>query len=168
MQLHHDKHHAAYVSNLNAALKDHADLQAKPLPELLAHLSDAPEDIRTAVRNNAGGHANHTMFWQVMGGKGGAPDGDLAAAIARDLCAASRSCVRTSTRRPCAWSAPAGRWCWSIRRASFRAGLAAEPGSASDGRQESALFGNDVWEHAYYLKYHEFAAPNISRLGGAC
>ncbi len=85
MQLHHDKHHAAYVNNLNAALKDHADLQAKPLHELIAHLADAPEDIRTVLRNNAGGHANHTMFWQVMGGRGGEPDGELAAAIARDF-----------------------------------------------------------------------------------
>src|SRR5271169_6302259 len=85
MQLHHDKHHAAYVSNLNAALKDHADLQTKPLPELLAHLADVPEDIRTVVRNNAGGHANHTMFWQVMGGKGGEPGGDVGAAITRDF-----------------------------------------------------------------------------------
>src|ERR1700722_19901008 len=71
MQLHHDKHHAAYVNNLNAALKDDVDLRAKPLPDLIANLADVPENIRTIVRNNAGGHANHSMFWRVMGGKGG-------------------------------------------------------------------------------------------------
>src|SRR3984957_1358684 len=77
MQLHHDKHHGAYVSNLNAALKDHADLQGKPLHDLLMNLGDVPEAIRATVRNNAGGHANHTMFWQIMGGKGGEPTGEL-------------------------------------------------------------------------------------------
>ena len=85
MQIHHDKHHAAYVSNLNASLKDHPDWQGKPLQDLLAHVADLPDAIRTTVRNNAGGHANHTMYWQILGGKGGEPDGDLAAAIARDF-----------------------------------------------------------------------------------
>src|SRR5690242_20299431 len=82
MQIHHGKHHAAYVNNLNAALEKHADLQGRSAEDLIKHLSGVPDDIRTAVSNNAGGHVNHTMFWQIMGpGKGGAPTGAIAAAI---------------------------------------------------------------------------------------
>ena len=85
MELHHDKHHAAYVNNLNAALKDHGQLAALPLQQLLARIDSAPESIRTALRNNGGGHANHSMFWEIMGGKGGAPSGELGTAIERDF-----------------------------------------------------------------------------------
>src|SRR5262249_20179314 len=85
MQLHHDKHHAAYVSNLNAALKDHSQAAALPLEVLLTKVSELPEDIRTTVRNNGGGHANHSMFWQLMGGKGAGPTGELAGTINRDF-----------------------------------------------------------------------------------
>src|SRR5436190_17106043 len=82
MQIHHGKHHAAYVNNLNAALEKHADLQSKSPEDLIKGLSAVPEDIRTAVRNNGGGHVNHTMFWQIMGPKaGGEPTGDIANAI---------------------------------------------------------------------------------------
>src|SRR5919206_4672024 len=83
MQIHHGKHHAAYVNNLNAALEKHADLQGKSAEDLIKNLNAVPEAIRTAVRNNGGGHVNHTMFWQIMGpGKGGAPSGKIADAIA--------------------------------------------------------------------------------------
>ncbi|HML30082.1 MAG TPA: superoxide dismutase, partial [Hyphomicrobium sp.] len=86
MELHHDKHHAAYVKNLNTALKDHQQLSALPLEELLVKLGEVPEDIRLTVRNNGGGHANHSMFWQIMGTPGGpGPAGDLKAAIDRDF-----------------------------------------------------------------------------------
>src|SRR6476646_8906462 len=82
MTLHHDKHHAAYVNNLNAALEKHPNLQSKSPEELIKNLNGVPEDIRTAVRNNGGGHVNHTMFWQIMGpGKGGAPSGQIAESI---------------------------------------------------------------------------------------
>src|SRR5438105_949176 len=82
MQIHHGKHHAAYVNNLNAALEKHADLQSKSAEDLIKNLSAVPEDIRTAVRNNGGGHVNHTMFWQIMGpNAGGAPTGKIAEAI---------------------------------------------------------------------------------------
>ena len=151
MQLHHDKHHAAYVSNLNAALKDHADLQAKPLPELLAHLSDAPEDIRTAVRNNAGGHANHTMFWQVMGGKGGEPDGDLATAIARDFGGFAK--LKEDFNKAAARVFGSG-WAMVMVDPEGKLALVSRPNQdlpLMDGKK--VLFGNDVWEHAYYLKY---------------
>ena len=85
MELHHDKHHAAYVANLNAAVKDHSQIAAMTLTEMLAKLNELPDTIRTAVRNNGGGHAYHSMFWTVMGGKGGDPDGDVTTAIARDF-----------------------------------------------------------------------------------
>src|SRR5438874_7481538 len=82
MQIHHDKHHAAYVNNLNAAIKDHPDLQSKSIEEILRNINSVPEAIRIAVRNNGGGHANHTMFWEIMGpGGGGQPSGQLADAI---------------------------------------------------------------------------------------
>src|ERR671912_2059140 len=82
MRIHHDKHHAAYVNNLNAALEKHPELQSKSLEDLVRGINSVPEDIRTAVRNNGGGHVNHTMFWQIMGpGKGGQPTGQIAEAI---------------------------------------------------------------------------------------
>ena len=151
MQLHHDKHHAAYVSNLNAALKDHVDLQAKPLPELLANLSDVPEDIRTIVRNNAGGHANHTMFWQVIGGKGGEPDGDLAGAIARDFGGFAK--LKEDFNKAAARVFGSG-WAMVLVDPEGKLALVSRPNQDSplmDGKK--VLFGNDVWEHAYYLKY---------------
>src|SRR5947208_6427296 len=85
MEIHHDRHHAAYVTNLNNAVKDHSNVAAMPLQDILAKLGEMPEAIRTALRNNGGGHANHTMFWQIMGPGGGAPQGEMAAAISRDL-----------------------------------------------------------------------------------
>ena len=85
MEIHHDRHHAAYVTNLNNAVKDHSNVAAMPLQEILVKLPEMPEAIRTALRNNGGGHANHTMFWQIMGPAGGQPQGELAAAITRDL-----------------------------------------------------------------------------------
>ena len=151
MQLHHDKHHAAYVNNLNTALKDHVDLQAKPLPELLANLSDVPEDIRTIVRNNAGGHANHSMFWRVIGGKGGEPDGDLAAAIARDFGAFAK--LKEDFNKAAARVFGSG-WAMVLVDPEGKLALVSRPNQDSplmDGKK--VLFGNDVWEHAYYLKY---------------
>jgi superoxide dismutase, Fe-Mn family len=151
MQLHHDKHHAAYVNNLNGALKDHPELHARPLHELVAHLADAPEDIRTVVRNNAGGHANHTMFWQIMGGKGGEPDGDLAAAIARDF--GSFAKMQEDLNKTAARVFGSG-WAMVLVDPEGKLTLVSRPNQDSplmDGKR--VLFGNDVWEHAYYLKY---------------
>ena len=151
MQLHHDKHHAAYVANLNAALKDHVDLQAMTLQNLLLHLGDLPESVRTPVRNNAGGHANHTMFWQVMGGKGGEPTGDVAAAITRDF--GSFDKLKAAFEGAGTKVFGSG---WAMV-ASDRGGkltLVSKPNQdtpISEGQM--LVFGNDVWEHAYYLKY---------------
>ncbi len=151
MHLHHDKHHAAYVSNLNAALKDHTDLQAMTLRNLLLHLGELPESVRTVVRNNAGGHANHTMFWQVMGGHGGEPTGDVGAAITRDF--GSFAAFKTAFNAAGTKVFGSG---WAMV-ASDREGhltLIAKPNQDTPLMDGQALvFGNDVWEHAYYLKY---------------
>ena len=85
MEIHHDRHHAAYVNNLNGVMAQQPDLAKRPLLELLTDLNSVPEAVRTTVRNNGGGHANHTMFWQIMGGAGGEPKGDVKAAIDRDF-----------------------------------------------------------------------------------
>ena len=151
MGLHHDKHHAAYVNNLNAALKDHPDLHDLSLGDLLARVATLPEAIRTAVRNNGGGHANHTMFWQVMGGKGGEPGGEVGAAVARDFGSFDR--LKADFNKAAAGVFGSG-WAMVLTDRDGRLTLAARPNQDSplmDGAHP--LFGNDVWEHAYYLKY---------------
>ena len=151
MGLHHDKHHAAYVNNLNAALKEHADLQALPLRTVLQQVPQMPEAIRTAVRNNAGGHANHTMFWQVMGGRGGAPSGDMAAAISRDF--GSFDALKAAFDKAAAGVFGSG-WAMVLTDKTGKLTLVSRPNQDSpimDGLD--VVFGNDVWEHAYYLKY---------------
>ena len=151
MQIHHDKHHAAYVANLNAAVKDYPQLAALPVEGVLAKLGEVPETIRTVVRNNAGGHANHSMFWQVMGGKGGAPTGALADAITRDL--GGIAALQTAFNRAGAGVFGSG-WVFVTVTADGKLALLTRPNQDSpiiDGARP--LFGNDVWEHAYYLKY---------------
>jgi Fe-Mn family superoxide dismutase len=152
MELHHDKHHAAYVNNLNTALKDHGQLAALPLEELLTNLAAAPDSIRTTLRNNAGGHANHAMFWQVMGGKGGTPDGELAEAIARDL--GSFDTMKTDFNSAGARVFGSG-WVFVTVTREGKLALASRPNQDTPLMEGTkVLFGNDVWEHAYYLKYN--------------
>jgi Fe-Mn family superoxide dismutase len=160
MQIHHDKHHAAYVNNLNGALKDHPDLQGRPLADLIAHIGDVPETIRAVVRNNAGGHANHTMFWQVIGGKGGAPDGDLKAAIDRDLGGFDK--LKTDFNAAATKVFGSG-WAMVLIDADGKLSLASRPNQDSPWLEGKApLFGNDVWEHAYYLKYQNKRADYVA------
>jgi len=152
MELHHDKHHAAYVSNLNTALKDHGQLAALPLEELLTNLAAAPDSVRTTLRNNAGGHANHAMFWQIMGGKGGTPEGELSDAISRDL--GSFDTMKTDFNTAGARVFGSG-WVFVTVTREGKLALASRPNQDTplmDGTK--VLFGNDVWEHAYYLKYN--------------
>ena len=151
MRIHHDLHHQAYVTGLNNALKDHGQLAAMPLHELLSKLNEVPESIRTAVRNNGGGHANHSMFWPIMGGRGGAPSGELAEAIARDLGGFEK--MRTDFN-----AAGAGRfgsgWVFVTAARDGKLALTTRPNQDSPLFEgERVLMGNDVWEHAYYLKY---------------
>jgi Fe-Mn family superoxide dismutase len=151
MMIHHDRHHAAYVANLNAAVKDYPQVAAMPLEGMLAKLGELPEAIRGAVRNNGGGHANHSMFWGVMGGKGGAPAGALAAAIARDF--GSLETLQGNFNRAGVGQFGSG-WVFVTVAKDGKLGLLSRPNQDTplmDGGR--VLFGNDVWEHAYYLKY---------------
>jgi Fe-Mn family superoxide dismutase len=151
MEIHHDKHHGAYVTNLNKALEGHADLQNKTVEQLLTGLNSLPEAIRAAVRNNGGGHLNHSLFWKIMKkGGGGEPGGDLATAINGafgSFADFKAKIVDAGTKRF------GSGWAWLL----FRDGKLVIESSANqdnpilDGGK--AFFGVDVWEHAYYLKY---------------
>jgi Fe-Mn family superoxide dismutase len=160
MELHHDKHHAAYVANLNAALKDYPEVAALPLTQILGKLSELPDRIRTAVRNNGGGHAYHSLFWTIMGGKGGDPDGELGAAIARDF--GSFAQLRTDFNKAGLGQFGSG-WAVVLVDGGGKLSLGARPNQDSpllDGKR--VLFANDVWEHAYYLKYQNRRADYLA------
>jgi Fe-Mn family superoxide dismutase len=150
MQIHHGKHHAAYVNNLNAALEKHPNLQGKSAEELIRNLSAVPEDIRTAVRNNGGGHVNHTMFWKLMVAGGGSPKGAIADAI-------NSSFGSFDTFKEQFAKAGVGRfgsgWAWLLDNGG-KLTIESTPNQDSplmDGKKP--VLGLDVWEHAYYLKY---------------
>ena len=151
MEIHHGKHHAAYVNNLNAALEKHADLAGKSAEDLVKNLSAVPEAIRTAVRNNGGGHVNHTMFWQIMGpGKGGAPSGAIAEAINGAF--GSFDAFKDQMNKGGAGRFGSG-WVWLVDSGGK---LAVESTANQDNPMmegKKPIFGIDVWEHAYYLKY---------------
>jgi Fe-Mn family superoxide dismutase len=152
MQIHHGKHHAAYVNNLNAALEKHPELRYDDVEALLRDIEKVPEDIRTAVRNNGGGHANHSLFWRIMGpGGGGEPSGALAQAIERDLGGLAQMKEKVN-------NAGKGRfgsgWAWVV------VGQGGTLSVTDTANQDSPLMtgstpilGVDVGEHAYYLKY---------------
>ncbi len=152
MEIHHGKHHAAYVSNLNSALEGHSSLDSKAIGDLLRGIDSVPESIRTAVRNNGGGHANHSLFWRTMSPNGGgAPGGDLAAAI--DTAFGSFDAFKETfakngmTRFGSGWS-----WLTVDGSGSLAAISTANQDSPyMDGH--TPLVGCDVWEHAYYLQY---------------
>ncbi|KLK93213.1 superoxide dismutase [Microvirga vignae] len=151
MELHHGKHHAAYVNNLNAALSRNGDLAKMPLHDMLAKLGDIPESVRTAIRNNGGGHANHTMFWQIMGGSGGEPSGELKSAIDRDLGGFQKFQADFNTAGEKQFGSG---WVFVTVSRDGRLAIIAKPNQDTplmDGQR--VLMGNDVWEHAYYLKY---------------
>ena len=152
MQIHHDKHHATYVTNLNNALKDSPDLAALPIEELLKNLDRVPEASRTAVRNNGGGHANHTMFWEIMGPNGGGqPSGPLAEAI--NSAFGSFDNFKAEINKAGAGRFGSG-WAWLVADGSGNLSITSTPNQDSplmDGK--TPILGVDVWEHAYYLKY---------------
>ena len=151
MQIHHDKHHAAYVNNLNAALEKHPDLQSKSVEDLLREINKVPEDIRVAVRNNGGGHMNHTMFWQIMGPRaGGSPSGALGDAIKASF--GSFDAFKEQFAKAGVGRFGSG-WAWLITSGGK---LSIESTANQDNpimEGKKAIFGLDVWEHAYYLKY---------------
>jgi Fe-Mn family superoxide dismutase len=151
MRIHHDKHHAAYVNNLNAALEKHPELSNKSVEDLVKGINTVPEDIRTAVRNNAGGHINHTMFWEIMGpGKGGAPGGAIGDAIK----SAFGDFEKFKTQMNDAGTKRFGSgWAWLL---DVGGKLVIESTANQDSplmEGKKPILGIDVWEHAYYLKY---------------
>ena len=152
MHLHHDKHHAAYVNNLNAALDKYPDLQGKSAEELIKDLNSVPEDIRTAVRNNGGGHVNHTMFWEIMGPNGGGePTGKLAEAI--QACFGGFEEMKKQFNEAGTKRFGSG-WAWIVTSGDGKLQItstANQDNPMSEGMYP--VLGNDVWEHAYYLKY---------------
>lgn len=152
MQLHHDRHHAAYVNNLNEAVRDHSELARQPLQNILANLNNVPESIRTKVRNNGGGHANHSMFWLVMGpGGGGQPQGELQQAIERDFGGLDQLQSRFNSAGESVFGSG---WVLVAVGKDGRLELTTRPNQDSPLMEGGrVLFGNDVWEHAYYLKY---------------
>lgn len=152
MEIHHDKHHAAYVNNLNAALKDHADWQSKTIEEICTNINAVPEAVRAAVRNNGGGHYNHSLFWQIMKpGGGGEPSGALAAAITSDL--GGFAAFKEAFAKAGATRFGSG-WAWLVSKGG-KLSVSSTPNQDNplmDG-SGTPLLGCDVWEHAYYLKY---------------
>jgi Fe-Mn family superoxide dismutase len=159
MEIHHDKHHGAYVTNLNKALEGHADLQAKSLEDLLKGLDSIPENIRSAVRNNAGGHWNHTLFWtQMKKGGGGEPQGDLAAAIK----SAFGSFAEFQAKFAAAGLGRFGSgWAWLLVKDGKLAIDSTPNQDTPFSLGAKAVLGLDVWEHAYYLKYQNVRGDYI-------
>jgi len=161
MEIHHGKHHAAYVTNLNKALEGHADLQGKSIEELLTSINSLPEAIRNAVRNNGGGHWNHTMFWQIMGpGKGGQPSGELADAI--NTAFGSFDSFKEKFN-----AAGVGRfgsgWAWLIVEKGGAVSIMSTPNQDNPLMEgKTAVLGVDVWEHAYYLNYQNRRADYLA------
>jgi Fe-Mn family superoxide dismutase len=151
MRIHHDKHHAAYVNNLNAALEKHPGLQSKSVEDLVRGINTVPEDIRTAVRNNGGGHLNHTMFWEIMGpGKGGEPKGGIADAIKSTFGDFEK--FKTQMNDAGVKRFGSG-WAWLID-AGGKLVIESSPNQDNPLMEgKKAILGIDVWEHAYYLKY---------------
>jgi len=165
MEIHHGRHHKAYVDNLNKALAGHADLEAKSLEALLANLASVPENIRGAVRNNGGGHWNHTFFWKIMApNAGGAPTGALADAIN----AAFGSFDEFKAKFEAAGLGRFGSgWAWLLVNQG-KLEIASTPnqdnplmGKAIAGCEGRPILGVDVWEHAYYLKYQNRRADYL-------
>ena len=151
MRIHHGKHHAAYVAKLNGALDGHPDLQAKSVEELIGNLDALPEGIRTAVRNNGGGHANHTLFWQIMApGAGGAPTGQIADAINGAF--GSFDGLKEKFAAAAIGRFGSG-WAWVVADGGSLS-IASSPNQDSPRMSgKNAVLGLDVWEHAYYLNY---------------
>jgi Fe-Mn family superoxide dismutase len=165
MEIHHDKHHGAYVSNVNKAIAGKADLEKKSVEDLISNLDAVPPDIRTAVRNNGGGHANHSMFWKLLGPKaGGAPTGKLA----DDIKSTFGSFEAFKEKFEAAGMGRFGSgWAWLVvNQGRLEVASTANQdnplmGKAVSGAEGKPVLGCDVWEHAYYLKYQNRRADYL-------
>jgi superoxide dismutase, Fe-Mn family len=151
MKLHHDKHHQTYITNVNNALANHPDLAKKSVDDLISDLAAVPEDIRGVVRNNGGGHSNHTMFWTLMGpGKGGAPTGAIASQITADF--GDFEAFKKTFNETTAKQFGSG-WGWLVFKGGKLTVLTTPNQDSPLSQGLYPILGNDVWEHAYYLKY---------------
>ncbi|MBD2132317.1 superoxide dismutase [Sphaerospermopsis sp. FACHB-1094] len=152
MQFHHDKHHAAYVNNLNKALDKYPELKNKTVEQLLQNLDNVPADIRTTVRNNGGGHVNHSMFWKIMKPNGGGePTGEIATAINDNF--GNFADFKKQFNEAGAGRFGSG-WVWLVRNKNGKLEITTTANQDSPLMEgKYPIFGNDVWEHAYYLKY---------------
>jgi superoxide dismutase, Fe-Mn family len=160
MQIHHDKHHAAYVNNLNTALADFPDIHGKTIEELVSGIDALPEAIQAAARNQGGGHLNHTLFWEAMSPTPAAPGGDLLAAIDRDLGGLE---ALTTAMTEAGMKRFGSGWSWLVANGGTLSVLSTpnQDNPLMDG-SGTALLGVDVWEHAYYLKYQNKRADYLA------
>ena len=161
MRIHHDMHHAAYTNNLNNALAGNPDLEAKSIEEILANLDSVPESIRTAVRNNGGGYANHNLFWATMGpNAGGQPSGDLAVAIDRALGGFD---AFKETFSKAAMTRFGSGWAWLFVDGAGQLAVTSTPNQDTPLMEgNTPILGLDVWEHAYYLNYQNRRAAYVA------
>ncbi len=159
MEIHHDRHHKAYVDNLNKALEGQTQLQQKPIEQLLREINQVPENIRTAVRNNGGGHANHSMFWEIMvKGGGGKPSGPLADAIQAAFgdFASFQQQLKTA-----ALNRFGSGWGWLVWSGGKLQVISTANQDSPYMEGQVPILGVDVWEHAYYLKYQNKRADYL-------
>jgi Fe-Mn family superoxide dismutase len=160
MQIHHGKHHAAYVNNLNAALEKHPELSSRSLEELASNVASIPEDIRMAVRNNGGGHFNHSIFWKLMSPNGGGePKGDLGRAISD---AFGSFATFKETFEKAAISRFGSGWAWLGLKDGKLAVISMPNQDVPMMERLTPVLGIDVWEHAYYLKYQNRRPEYVS------
>jgi Fe-Mn family superoxide dismutase len=162
MEIHHDKHHKAYVDNLNKALAAHPELASRPVEQLVGDLPSVPESIRTAVRNNGGGHLNHSLFWLTLGRPQAGPSGKLKAAIEKSF--GSQQALEDKLKAA-GLSVFGSGWVWVTPHSG--GALQIETAPNQDGPWMSGVkpvFGIDVWEHAYYLKYQNRRADYLAAL----
>jgi Fe-Mn family superoxide dismutase len=161
MELHHGKHHQGYVNKLNAALDKHPELADQPLEQLLADLSKLPEDIRTAVRNHGGGHLNHTLFWPSMTPNGGGdPKGPIAEAISKEFGSFQQLVEKFNAEGAARFGSG---WVWLVLTKEGKLDVMSTQNQDTPvSCNRVPLLGNDVWEHAYYLKYQNRRADYLS------
>ena len=159
MHLHHDKHHQAYVNNLNIAVAAHPELAQRSVEELVTDLSAVPEAVRTAVRNNGGGHANHSFWWPTLGKGGAAPTGELAKAI--DSKFGSLAAFQEQLTKAATGVFGSG-WAWLVKQPDGTVAIETTPNQDSVlAMGHKPVLGIDVWEHAYYLKYQNRRADYV-------
>jgi Fe-Mn family superoxide dismutase len=160
MQFHHDRHHAAYVKNLNAAIEKYPKLKGRSAEQLLQEIDSVPEAIRTMVRNNGGGHVNHSMFWRIMSPKGGgAPRGEIASVIQKNFGSFDKFKAQFNQAGEKRFGSG---WAWLIRTPGGKYEITSTANQDSPLMQGNyPIMGNDVWEHAYYLKYQNRRADYL-------